>query len=98
MAYVSTKNNSTIPKSRRLVRIHITPDLIAALLMGPCQKGFRLRFADNSVPETAQAVSAGYDHASDCIVLFLEDASFAEVEPGNMIPQIRPMITREEVP
>jgi hypothetical protein len=73
--------------SRRTKMLRIEPKVVAGLLAEPLE-GSRIELM-NRLPRTAHVVDAGYDVALKCFVLLIADASFDEVRPGDLPPELK---------
>lgn len=79
---------------RRLVRVYITPDLLANLVIGS-PPGFYFR-VKSGLPADAKPVGHSYDIERDQFVVMYEHESFAIVPPAYRIPEFEPYGIRIE--
>lgn len=86
-------------RSRRWMRLVVTPDLILQVLKVPQQgvvvDGVRIKATKDAIPESAKAVRCGITDRGD-VQMLIEDTSFSEVIEGAAILQLSPWYSNEE--
>lgn len=86
--------------SRRLARFTITPECIVDLLK---PRREMLRVIQNALPDDAKVVGIGkshtwfYDPETHCIEIVVESKSFAEVEEGQILTELPPIILERKI-
>ena len=68
----------------RVARVLFAPELLLRLTRG------KFEVVENPVPATATWKYCAYDVERGAVFLVVEDASFAEVAPGEVIPFLEP--------
>lgn len=86
----------TETRKQRVKLINVSVDLILGLLKIDPANNLGLSFVDDPIPSTAKALRAGISGYGD-VQLVIEDASFNEVEEGQVIPSLHPMCMIDEV-
>jgi len=72
----------------RVARALFAPEVLIRLARG------EFEIISNPVPPTARVKYCAYDVDRGAVTLVVEDASFAEVQPGEVIPILEPPAIR----